>query len=74
MITVEDKEEIRRLFYLEHKGIHWIARRLGHSRKTVRKALADDAAGHNRQSHISACQQRREPMRNRPRPRGQAAG
>ena len=41
MITVEDKEEIRRLFYLEHKGIQWIARTLGHSRKTVRKALAD---------------------------------
>lgn len=41
MITVEDKEEIRRLFYLEHKSIRWIARRLGHSRKTVRKALAD---------------------------------
>jgi transposase len=38
---VEDKEEIRRLFYLEHKGIQWIARTLGHSRKTVRKALAD---------------------------------
>ena len=41
MITVEDREEIRRLFYLEHKSVRWIARRLGHSRKTVRKALAD---------------------------------
>lgn len=41
MITVEDKEEIRRLYYLEHKSVRWIARRLGHSRKTVRKALAD---------------------------------
>ncbi len=41
MITVEDKEEIRRLFYLEHRGIQGIARTLGHSRKTVRKALAD---------------------------------
>ncbi len=41
MITVEDKEEIRRLFYLEHKSVRWIARKLGHSRKTVRKALAD---------------------------------
>ena len=41
MITVEDKEEIRRLFYLEHKSVRWIARKLGRSRKTVRKALAD---------------------------------
>jgi transposase len=41
MITVEDKEEIRRLFYLDHKGIRCIARMLGHSRKTVRRALAD---------------------------------
>ena len=41
MITVEDKEEIRRLYHIEHKGIRWIARKLGHARKTVRKALAD---------------------------------
>jgi transposase len=43
MITVEDKEEIRRLFYVENKSIRWIARQLGHSRKTVRKALADSS-------------------------------
>ncbi len=41
MITVEDKEEIRRLYYLEHRSVRWIARRLGHARKTVRQALAD---------------------------------
>ena len=44
MITVEDKEEIRRLFYIEHRSIRWIARTLGHSRKTVRKALGDASA------------------------------
>jgi len=44
MITVEDREEIRRLFYLEHRSIRWIARTLGHSRKTVRKALGDASA------------------------------
>ena len=41
MITVEDKEEIRRLFHIEGKSMRWIAEHLGHSRKTVRKALAD---------------------------------
>ena len=53
MITVEDKEEIRRLFYLEHRSIRWIARTLGHSRKTVRKALGDASA---------PVYQRKEPM------------
>ena len=37
-------------------------------------AQVDDAAGHNRKSHISACHHRREPMLARPRPMGQAAG
>jgi transposase len=44
MITVEEKEGIRRLFYLEHKSIRWIARALRCARKTVRRALADGSA------------------------------
>jgi len=37
---VEDKEAIRRAFYIEGKSIREIAREMHHSRKTVRKALA----------------------------------
>ncbi len=44
MITVEDKEEIRRLYYLEHRSVRWIARKLGRARKTVRQALADGSS------------------------------
>jgi transposase len=40
MIKVEDKEHIRRAHYVEEKGLRQIARELGHSRKTIRKALA----------------------------------
>jgi hypothetical protein len=55
MIKVEDKEEIRRLYYLEHKAIRWIARTLGHSRKTVRKAMADASPPvYQRQESISS--------------------
>ncbi|RLE11240.1 hypothetical protein DRI96_06535 [Candidatus Aerophobetes bacterium] len=39
MIKVEDKEEIRRLYFRRCWSIRKIARELGHSRKTVRKAL-----------------------------------
>jgi len=39
MIKVEEKERIRRAYHLEGKGIRRIAREMGHSRKTVRKAL-----------------------------------
>lgn len=41
MIKVEDKEEIRRLYFWRRWSIRKIARELGHSRKTVRKALND---------------------------------
>lgn len=41
MISVVDKEIIRRLYFKQQKSIHWIARELKMSRKTVRKALVD---------------------------------
>jgi transposase len=40
MIKVDEKERIRRAHYVERKSIRQIAQELGHSRKTVRKALA----------------------------------
>ena len=39
MISVNDRECIRRAYFVEHKSIREIAREFGHSRKTVRKAL-----------------------------------
>jgi transposase len=41
MITVEDKEVIRRAYYVEHKSIRQIQREMGYHRKTIRKALED---------------------------------
>ena len=41
MITVEDREAIRRAYYLEHKSIRQIAREQHHSRRTVAKALKE---------------------------------
>jgi transposase len=41
MITVEDKEIIRRAYYIEHKSIRQIQRETGYHRKTIRKALDD---------------------------------
>ena len=40
MITVEQREAIRRAYYLEHKSVRQIAREQRHSRKTVDKAIA----------------------------------
>jgi transposase len=40
MQTVEDREAIRRAFFIEEKSIREIARELHHSRRTIRKALA----------------------------------
>ena len=40
MITVQQCEAIRRAYFIENKSIRQIARDLGHSRKTVRKAIA----------------------------------
>ena len=41
MIGVEEKERIRRAYFIEHRSIRWIARNYHFSRTTVRKALAD---------------------------------
>jgi transposase len=41
MITVEDKEQIRRAYYIERKSIRQIHRETGCHRRTIRKALAD---------------------------------
>ena len=41
MIQVDEKERIRNAYYLQDRSILEIARYMGHSRKTVRKAIAD---------------------------------
>ena len=41
MITVENKEEIRRAYYIQGKSIRQIHRETGHHRRTIRKALED---------------------------------
>lgn len=40
MITVTDRERIRRAHFVEHKSIRQIAREFKHSRETVKQALA----------------------------------
>jgi transposase len=40
MIKVDERERIRRAYYIEEKGIRQIAREMHHSRDTVRKAIA----------------------------------
>ena len=39
MITVEEREAIRRAYYLDRKSKRQIAREQGHSRKTIDKAV-----------------------------------
>jgi len=41
MIQVDQKETIRRLYFIKRHSVRRISRELGHSRKTVRKAIAD---------------------------------
>ena len=41
MITVEDKEIVRRAYYIEHKSIRQIQRETGYHRNTIRKTLDD---------------------------------
>jgi transposase len=41
MLQVEDREAIRRAYYIEHKSVRAIARELHHARETVQQALAD---------------------------------
>ena len=43
MIPVDERERIRRAYYVEHKSKRQIARDLGHARTTVDKALAESA-------------------------------
>jgi len=40
MLEVEEREEIRRAYYVEGKKIREISRELGYSRQTIRKAIA----------------------------------
>jgi transposase len=40
MIQVEDREQIRRAYFIDGKSVRQIARELGHSRTTVRQAIA----------------------------------
>ena len=44
MLPVDEREQIRRAYYVEHKPKRQIARELGHARTTVDKALRDAAA------------------------------
>ena len=43
MLPVDERERIRRAYYVEHKPKRQIARELGHARTTVDKALSDGA-------------------------------
>ncbi|HEC35056.1 MAG TPA: IS21 family transposase, partial [Anaerolineae bacterium] len=38
---MNEKEQIRRAYYIEGKSIRQIQRETGHHRETIRKALAD---------------------------------
>jgi transposase len=49
MIQVEDREQIRRAYFVEHKSIRAISRELKHSRATIREALA---SGEPRPYHL----------------------
>jgi transposase len=44
MITVEDREQIRRAYHIEHKSIREIAKEFHRSRRIVRKAIASAEA------------------------------
>ncbi len=45
MIQVDERERIRRAYFLEGKSIRAIARELGHSRRTVEKAIESAETG-----------------------------
>ena len=47
MISVEDREEIRRAYFIDQRSRRWIEREMGYSRRTVNKALAQaDSQGY----------------------------
>ena len=41
MVGVEEKERIRRAYFINKRAVRWIARKYHHSRPTIRKALQD---------------------------------
>lgn len=43
MLTVEEREQLRRAYHVEHKSVRQIAREFQVARQTVRKALASAA-------------------------------
>ena len=45
MISVQDRERIRRAYFIENKSMRQIARELGHSRDTVKKAIESAKPG-----------------------------
>ena len=45
MIQVEEREQIRRAYYVDGKSVRQIARELGHSRRTVRQAIESAEPG-----------------------------
>jgi len=51
MIQMDEKETIRRLYFIKRHSIRQIAEELNHSRKTVRKAIADASVP---QYHLTA--------------------
>ena len=55
MIQVEEKETIRRLYFIRRHSIRQIARERHHSRKTVRKALLDASVPEYRLSKPKPC-------------------
>lgn len=46
MVKVDEKERIRRAYFLQRKSIRQIAREYHHARRTVRKAIYDPAPPH----------------------------
>ena len=43
MLTVEEREQLRRAYHIEHKSVRQFAREFQVARQTVRKALASAA-------------------------------
>lgn len=45
MLKVDQREQIRRAYYIDHKSVRQIAREQQHSRRTIRSALEDAGPG-----------------------------
>ena len=49
MISVEEREDIRRAYFIDQRSRRWIEREMGYSRRTVNKALVQaDREGYTR--------------------------